>query len=60
MPTDQQLRADLSDEEFLARFEAHDLPGFSHVDHIRMATRSTRDDDRRWARIVEPDLAPLP
>jgi hypothetical protein len=37
MPTDQQLRADLTDEEFLARFEAHDLPGFSHVDHIRMA-----------------------
>jgi hypothetical protein len=27
----------LSDEEFLARFEAHDLAEFSHRDHLRMA-----------------------
>jgi hypothetical protein len=27
----------LSDEEFVARFEAHDLNEFSHRDHIRLA-----------------------
>jgi hypothetical protein len=29
--------ASLSDEEFLARFEAHALEGFSHCDHLRIA-----------------------
>lgn len=42
MATDQELRRDLSDEAFLARFEVHDLPDFSHVDHIRMALAYAR------------------
>jgi hypothetical protein len=32
-----EANAALSDEEFLARFEAHELEGFSHRDHLRLA-----------------------
>ena len=27
----------MTDDEFLARFEAHALPGFTHRDHVRVA-----------------------
>lgn len=37
MPTYSGPNARLSDEEFLARYEAHALEDFSHEDHVRMA-----------------------
>jgi len=39
----------LSDEEFLARFEAHDLEEFSHRDHLRLAFAYARRGGLRAA-----------
>jgi hypothetical protein len=55
-----------SDEEFLARFEAHDLDGFSHRDHLRMAFAYARrggvpaavDGARRLRGVAEAHGAP--
>jgi hypothetical protein len=55
-----------SDEEFLARFEAHELDGFSHRDHLRMAFAYARrgglpaavDGARRLRGLAEAHGAP--
>jgi hypothetical protein len=39
----------LSDDEFLARFEAHDLEEFSHCDHLRLAFAYSRRGGLRAA-----------
>jgi hypothetical protein len=37
------LHSNLTDDEFLARFEAHELDAFSHRDHVRLAFAYARN-----------------